>query len=385
MKCKILYLFPHHLPLSEASFVFELALEQIEKAKHLPHILFFEELVSIEIAKRKKIPFTVLASPRKKFSFPWAKITRLYKIRKMIKDHHFNVTLAVGANHFLLMFVSTLFKNTKRIWINHGDSHWFADKIAYFLSCYVTLFFSNVVKEQSKNAFGIIPQGGYWKIPFAVYEQEIDEHELQEINQKFKNKKQLIGMAGDICHESGLMTFIDMVYQLKKTIDHDLFNKLTFIVLGIARNPKDLKFLKKLIDKIHQYQLDKDIHFLGEKTNQHTYLNAMDVLIFANEKAYGVQKDLMQAILQNTLIITNDSSWPVEVIDNYLTGIRYQGKAQNPSLLLKDIIVNYIEKKPPLTTSKIESILVCAKEKILSDYNREKMTQKFSEVFDTVN
>jgi len=384
VKCKILYIFPSHLPLSEAAFVFDLALEQIETAINLPHLLFLEENSSIEIVRRKKIPFTVLEQ-KKKSLFPISRIFWFYKIRKMIKHHKFDVVLAVGANHFLMLFISTLMQKTKRIWINHGACHGPVSLIAHFIPCYLTLFFSNVVKEHSKNAFGIIPQGGYWKIPLAVYENEIDESVLQAINHKYKNQKQLIGMVGDISQDSGVMTFVEMIYLLKKTISENLFNKFNFIVVGTAKNKQDLKFLKKLINKIHLYQLDKHIHFLGEKENKHTYFNAIDLLVFANKKALDVQCDLMQAILQNTLIVTNDLSWPVEVIDNYVTGIKYQGNAQNPALLIKEIMVNYVEKKPPLSMSNVESILVNAKEKILSDYNREKMIQKFNEVFATIS
>ncbi|OFZ48712.1 MAG: hypothetical protein A2381_05175 [Bdellovibrionales bacterium RIFOXYB1_FULL_37_110] len=380
MKSKILYIFPSHLPLSEATFFFDLALEQIRTAKHLPHVLFLQDHVSVEIARRKKIPFTVLNHKVSAMKIFWP-----FKIRKIIKRNQFEVILVVGSNHFLMLFVSTFFQNTKKIWINHGPSHWAASFISHFLPCYSTLFFSNVVKEQSKNAFGIIPQGGYWKIPFGVFEREIDEIALQEIHQKYKNRKQLIGIVGDIGPDGGQMTLVDTIHLLKKTIGDNLFNQLNFMVLGTAKNKKDLKFFKKLLDKIHQYQLDQYIYFLGEKENIHVYLNAIDVLVFANEKAFDVQRDLMQAILQNTLIVTNDRSWPVEVIDNYITGIRYQGNAQVPSLLLKDIIINYVEKKPPLTSSKIESILLNAKEKILSDYNREKMIQKFNEVFDMIS
>ena len=384
MKCKILYIFPHHLPLLETTFVFDLALEQIGTAINMPHILFLEENSSVEIARRKKIPFTVLEK-KKKSLFPLSKILWFYKIRKMIKRNKFDVVLVVGANHFLLLFFATFFKKTKRIWINHGASFKLVGLVAHFIPCYLTLFFSNVVKEHSKNAFGIIPQGGYWKIPFAVYENEIDEAALRAINQKYKNQKQLVGMVGDICQDSGMMIFVETVHLLKKTISDNLFNKLNFIVLGIAKNKQDLKFLKKLVDKIHLYQLDKHIHFLGEKENKHAYFNAIDLLVFANHKAFDVQGDLMQAILQNTLIVTNDLSWPVEVIYNYVTGVRYQGNAKNPVLLIKDIIVNYVEKKPPLSMANVESILVNAKEKILNDYNSEKMIQKFNEVFATIS
>jgi len=384
VKCNILYIFPNHLPLSEASFVFDLALEQMGTATNLPHILFLEENSSVEIARRKKIPFTVL-DKKKKSSLPIYKLLWFYKIRKIIKNNKFDVVLVVGANHFLMLFISTLLQKTKRIWINHGTSHRLVRLVAHFIPCYLTLFFSNVVKEHSKNAFGIIPQGGYWKIPFAVYENQIDETALRIINQKYKNQKQLIGMVGDISQDSGVTTFVEMIYLLKKTINENLFNKLNFIVVGTAKNKQDLKVLKALINKIHLYQLDKHIHFLGEKENKQVYFNAIDLLVFANNKAFDVQCDLMQAILQNTLIVTNDVSWPVEVIDNYVTGIRYQGNAQNPSLLIKEIMVNYVEKKPPLSMSNIESILVQAKEKILSDYNREKMIQKFNEVFATIS
>lgn len=131
---------------------------------------------------------------------------------------------------------------------------------------------------------------------------------LNEIEVPLDSK--LIVTIASITPRKGLTTFIDAAAILCQSFDN-----LIFLIIGDG----DEQLLKRLLDNVKHYRLEKKVLFLGWRTDINQILPCMDLMIVsAEQEAFG--RTVIEAMISGVPVLSTRCGGPEEIIIDGKTG-----------------------------------------------------------------
>lgn len=178
---------------------------------------------------------------------------------------------------------------------------------------------------------------GREKIKYLGNGVDLKKFDLQRFSEEFiaRKKKELglnpdfriIGAVGRLVAEKG---YLDLFEALKIVLQK--FPKILLLVVG----PEDSEKKDAInIDIIKDYGIEKNIVFLGERTDLDELYSLMDIFVFPSHRE-GFPRSLIEAMAMQSPIIVTDIRGCREAIDNGRTGILAPMK--NPEKLADAIV-----------------------------------------------
>ncbi len=179
-----------------------------------------------------------------------------------------------------------------------------------------------ITKELSNQINKFIPQDIRPKIETLYLGAKTYKEKNKEEIQYFKDDlntsaSMIIGLIGRINELKGQYLLIEAMNELK---DKDL-NIKAFIV-GSAMN---VTYLENLKQKVKEYNLDKNIKFLGFMNEPNTFMQACDIVLMTSKnETFGLVT--IEAMKSATCVLGANCGGVLEIIEDNKTGLLFQSE-----------------------------------------------------------
>lgn len=243
---------------------------------------------------------------------------------------------------YLAVLVKIFSKNKPKI-IQTRHMHMTRFKNDFFHKLLYTNIDSIIaVTEEVKNELNkFIPQ----KVRPKIIRSYIGTKEFSEISKDVKKKliKQYnlkqgftIGIIGRIEEEKGQHLVIEAINKLTKKKIH-----ANGLIIGHTMNEN---YLNQLKNKIHKWDLSKNIIFTGFTTNVQELMQLCDVIVLAtSNETFGLV--LIEAMKSKVCVIATNKGGPREIIEHNKSGLLFEVKNSNDLTQQLLYLLNHPEKK----------------------------------------
>ena len=153
----------------------------------------------------------------------------------------------------------------------------------------------------------------------------LDNEELQNFKNKLKvHDSFMISLVGRINEFKGQYLLIDAM--------KSLINKNLNIKAYIVGQAMSQEYLEKLKQKVKKYKLDDKIVFVGFSNEVEKFMQASDVVLMTSKnETFGLVT--IEAMKNQTAVITSDSGGSLEIIEDEKTGLLFKsGDSQDLAL-----------------------------------------------------
>lgn len=268
------------------------------------------------LIQREKIKVYYLFQNRGSFSFKL-----FYKIYKIINKERPDIVQTWMYHADLLGGLTAKFSGVKNIFWNIRSGDYsikdtsFKTKVTIYLCAFFSYFIPNKIIINS-NASINIHKKYFYKNNFHLIYNGIDTSLFKSnlnIRKKIKNNFSIyedafvIGMVARFDPQKNHDNFIEILHILKK-------NNLKFV--GILIGSKTIELNNFLINKINEYDLDKNIIRLGSKNNIHELLNSFDLAILTSSYGESFPNVIAEAMSCGVVSVSTDSGGSKEIIKN---------------------------------------------------------------------
>ena len=174
----------------------------------------------------------------------------------------------------------------------------------------------------------------------------------------------MIGFVGRINEPKGQYLLIEAMKELLKK---DLNVKAYFV--GSAMDNKYLDLLKQ---KIKEYDLEKNVFFLGFMKEPNKFMQCCDVIIAASKnETFGLV--VIEAMNNKTAVIASKNGGFLEIIDDKKNGLFFENQNSNDLASKIEILYKDSEYRKTIASN--------GKEKVDELFNHQKQFQKLNELF----
>lgn len=370
---KILYVSANGFIGGAESFLLNLAKMHADNRDNV-YFLLFRNGVLVDELKKLDMPVIVLKN-KFKLSSPSALYKAVVEIREILKKYEFNIIHSTMAYSHLVMGLSSMFLNCKKVWFQHGPVGGVLDFLASLFPVDIMLFNSNFLLEEHFSS-AIVRRGKHASkvIPLPV---DIKEPSIAKVN-SLKHKLNLkdnfaIGSFGRIARGKGYELLIKAFSEL------EMFDAKLFIV-GTVTAPADQIYYDELRLLVKNLGKEDDIQFIDHQTDFSAYFKAMDLFVHASTIDEGFGLTVAEAMCSGIPVICS----PYGGISDFARDGETASvvKTREPSAIenLKVLILQI--RSDEVRTQKIVKI---AREFVLSKYNFSSSYVAITDVYQYLN
>lgn len=304
-------------------------LQRLDPKEYEVHVLTNEHEAYLEQLKKTKAHVHGFQIPRmKSFSFHAVRhfFSVIAMIRRMVKQYEIDIVQSNSVRAHILATFSCIGRKfggrkVKLLWMLHDTTFprfflkiliWKPEKVVVS-SEYVKNYYRRMIPKRYQEKFTIIPNG-------------IDLQKIQTMHFTLDLRKELnlgrevrfVGMVGRIDWWKGHDFFIRAASKVVAKIP-----KTRFLIIGAssAHDPKTIEFERSLKELVQDLHLDRDVFFLGFRSNVFEVMRELDVLVHASvvEEPFG--RVVLEGMAAGTPVIASPLGGPAEMIENGVNGL----------------------------------------------------------------
>lgn len=297
------------------------------------------------------------------YFFHWIKLNN--EIKKIVKSQNPDF---IVVNNAKTLSTLAFYKNKKFITLYFARG-WFLNKT---ISKFNKLLYKKLVNrficvsEATRHA---IYSGGMAKLDqLSVVHNAINENLLPKETANLTYNTFKILHAGGFLPEKGQHVSIEIAKILKER-----GNNFTMILAGIIyKGEKSDKYFNNILNKIKEYDLEKEVIIVNNKSNVIPYFRACDAVIHPSSTE-GLPRIVMEAMVLKKPVIANAVGGVIDYILNGYTG--YIAEFNNPL-----DYVNHLEK---LMNDKIQYQFITnnAYSLVTNTFTEEAQIKQFEKIF----
>ena len=189
---------------------------------------------------------------------------------------------------------------------------------------------------------------------------EIDIKIVTELKKKYKkNDEFIVGIVGRIEEGKGQHILIEAINKLKEF-------DIKCLIVGSAMNDK---YLEELKEKITRLGLENKVIFTGFTKNINEFMQVFDVNVLATKnETFGLV--VIEAMVNKVAMIATNNGGPLEIIDDNVDGLLFDGSSEDLSEKIKFLFENKEFKN---------SLAISGYEKVQKKFNMDFQMKKIYE------
>jgi len=181
-----------------------------------------------------------------------------------------------------------------------------------------------VTKDVAKQLQKFIPQTVRPKIEMiylGVGVPSLDKKKIENLKEKYQfSDSFIVGIVGRIEEGKGQHKVIEAVASLQN-------KNITALIVGSAMNET---YLEKLKEKVHELGIEKRVIFTGFTKEVNEHMALCDTVVLATEnETFGLV--VIEAMANKKAVIATAKGGPLEIIDDGVDGILFDGSAKDLS------------------------------------------------------
>ncbi|MDQ7059599.1 MAG: glycosyltransferase family 4 protein [Sulfurimonas sp.] len=224
---------------------------------------------------------------------------------------------------------------------------------------------TNKVKEQLEKFIPEDVRPQLEMVYLGTEEVKIDENIVKSLKNKYEIQDEfIVGIVGRIEEGKGQDKVIETIKEL------DTLN-IKALIVGSAM---DEKYLDELKQKVKDLGLDEKVIFTGFTKNVNEYMQLFNVNILATKnETFGLV--VIEAMINKVPVIATNSGGPLEIIEDGVDGLLFDGSVKNLSENITSIYKN-IELK--------ENLIQHGYETVKNKFNKNTQLEKLYDVIKKV-
>jgi glycosyltransferase involved in cell wall biosynthesis len=162
-----------------------------------------------------------------------------------------------------------------------------------------------------------------------------NQNSVEKLRKKYKLKNSfIVGIIGRIEEEKGQWKVIEAVKQLEEL-------DVKVLIIGSAMNENYLTTLKQSIQKS---ELENKVIFTGFTKEVNEHMSLCDTIVLATEnETFGLV--VIEAMANKKVVIARDKGGPLEIIDDEVDGLLFNGSVEDLSEKIKYLYNNREKRK----------------------------------------